>query len=113
MYTVLRSRVYFNSGRPFQWRDAIDREIRIQLELDAGIVLEHPEADGVPAADPLLLGIDADVEVVVQQIVVGAIAAVFAAQELRAARAPATSTAVPGAIAAQLRARTGRRRTRG
>ena len=66
--------------------DLLDGEVREQLQLDARVVLEHLEADGVLAADPLLLGIDPDVEVVIQQVVVGAIAAVFAAQNVGACR---------------------------
>ena len=48
--------------------------------------LQHLEADRVLAADRLLLRIDADVEVVVEQVVVRAVAAVFAAQDVRARR---------------------------
>ena len=47
-----------------------------QVELDARVVLQHPEADRVLAADELLLRIDADVEVVGEQVVVGAVRAV-------------------------------------
>ncbi len=66
--------------------DLLDGVVRKQLQLDARVVLEHLEADGVLAGDPLLLGIDPDVEVVVQQVVVGAVAAVLAAQDVRARR---------------------------
>jgi len=38
---------------------------------------QHPEADGVPAAQELLRRIDADVEVIGEQVVVGAVAAVL------------------------------------
>ena len=47
-----------------------------------GVVLQHPEADGVLAANRLLLGIDADVEVVEEQIVVGAVGTPGAAQDV-------------------------------
>jgi len=41
-----------------------------------------PEADGVLAADELLFRLDADVEIIEEQIVVGAIPAVPAAQDV-------------------------------
>ena len=43
-----------------------------EIELDAGAILEHAEADGVFAAEGFVVGIDADAEVVVEEIVVGA-----------------------------------------
>ena len=49
---------------------------------------EHPEADRVLAGDRLLVRIDADVEVVEEQIVVGAVAPVLAAQDVGARRRP-------------------------
>ena len=58
----------------------------MQVELDARAVLKHPEADGVLAAEELLVGIDADIEVVVEQIVVGAIRPLAAAQNVVASR---------------------------
>jgi len=62
--------------------DLLDVERGDQVELDAGVVAEHLEADGVLATNELLLRIDADVEVVEEKIVVGAIAAVLAAQDV-------------------------------
>src|SRR5262245_65457803 len=58
----------------------------MQVELDAVVVLEHLEANGVLAAEGLLFRIDAHVEVVVEQIVVGAMPAILAAQEVRLRR---------------------------
>ncbi len=55
----------------------------MQIELDARAVLEHLEADGVLAADEFLFGIDANVEMVEEQIVVGAVGTVRAAQDVR------------------------------
>ena len=38
------------------------------VQLDAGVVLEHPEADSVPPAQELLLRVSAHVQVVVEQV---------------------------------------------
>ena len=54
----------------------------LEVELDARAVLEHLEANGVFAADEFLVGIDANIEVVVEQIVVGAVWAVGTAQDV-------------------------------
>ena len=62
------------------------RALAYEIELDALVVLEHLEADRVLAADHFLLGIDADVEMVVEQIVVRAVPAILAAQNVRARR---------------------------
>ena len=43
---------------------------------------EHLEADRVRSADELLVGIDAEIEVVEEQIVVGAIRSIGAAQQI-------------------------------
>jgi hypothetical protein len=69
-------------------QDAVDVQVGIQIELDARIVAQHPETDGVLSGEVLLLGIDADVEVVREEIVVGAVASVVAAQEVGARRRP-------------------------
>ncbi len=58
--------------------------VGIELELDARAVLQHLEADGVCSADELLVGIDAEIEMVEEQIVVGAIGAVRAAEKVTA-----------------------------
>ena len=63
-------------------QDFVDVERGLQVELDARAVLQHLEADGVLAADELFLRVDADVEMVEEQIVVGAIGSVGAAQEI-------------------------------
>ena len=62
--------------------DFVDVERGVQIELDARGVLEHFEADGVLAAEVFLFGIDAHVEVVEEEIVVGAIGSVRAAQDV-------------------------------
>src|ERR1019366_10235177 len=82
----------------------VDATRFMQVELDARAVLEHLEADGVLAADELLLGIDADVEMVEEQVVVGAIRPVLAAQDvgvrggLRRARPAKKNTQCQGAV---------------
>ena len=64
--------------------DLVDVQLSGQVELDAGAVLEHAEADGVLAGDGFGVGIDADVEVVIEQVVVGAERPVGAAQKVEA-----------------------------
>ncbi len=54
----------------------------MQVELNARAVLEHLEADGDLSADELLLRVDADIQMIEEQIVVGAIRAVLAAQDV-------------------------------
>ena len=82
--TVLSSRSYLSGVGAEQ--NLVDVQVGVQIELDARVVLEHLEADRVLAADRLLVRIDADVEVVEEQIVVRAIAAVLAAQDVGARR---------------------------
>ena len=60
----------------------VDVQRVAQVELDARAVLEHPEADRVLAAETLLVGIDANVQVVIEQVVVGAVRSVRAAQHV-------------------------------
>ena len=62
--------------------DLIDLQRGVQIELDPRAVLEHPEPDGVLPADELLLRVDAHVEMVREQIVIGAIRSVLAAQNI-------------------------------
>jgi hypothetical protein len=52
--------------------------------LNAVIIPEHLEADGVLSADEFLLWIDANIEVVIEQIIVRTIASVFSSQNVRA-----------------------------
>ena len=52
--------------------------------MDARGVAEHFEADGIFTADEFLFGIDADVQMVGEKIIIGAIGAVFAAKEIGA-----------------------------
>ena len=59
--------------------DLVDVERLLEVELDARVVLEHLEADSVLPADEFLVGVDADIEMVEEQIVVGAIWAVRSA----------------------------------
>ncbi len=65
-------------------QDLLDRQVVVEIDLNPRIVLQHPEADGILAAQELLVRIDPHVEVVGQQIVVGAIAAVLTAQDIGA-----------------------------
>jgi hypothetical protein len=58
----------------------------VEVQLDARVVLKHLEADGVDAREEFLFGVDADIEVVVEEVVVGAVAAVFAAEDARPVR---------------------------
>ncbi len=67
-------------GSPEQ--NLVDIERRVQVELNTRVVLEHLEADRVLPADDFLIRVDADVEVVVEQVVVGAIGAVGAAEDI-------------------------------
>ena len=66
----------------FAEENLVDGQRGMQVELDAVVVLEHLETNGVLAADRFLFRIDAHVEMVVKQIVVGAIPAIFAAQNV-------------------------------
>src|SRR5271156_2108438 len=54
----------------------------VQVELDARVVLEYLEANGIFSPDELLLWIDAHIQMVEEQIVVGAILAVSSAQNV-------------------------------
>ena len=67
-------------------QDLVDGKIRVQLQLDAVVVLEHLEADGVLATDCLLVGVDPNVELVVEQVVVGTVAAVLTPQNIDSRR---------------------------
>ena len=66
--------------------DLVHGEVVVQVELDARVVLQHLEPDGVLAAEELLVRIDADVEVIGQQVIVRSVATVLAAQDVRARR---------------------------
>ena len=61
-------------------QNLVDVQRGYQVELNARAALEHFEADRVLAAQGLLVRIDPHVEVVVQQVVIGAIRTVAAAQ---------------------------------
>jgi len=63
-------------------QNLIDVERGVQIELDAGAILEHFEANGVLAADKFFFRIDADIEVIEEQIVVGAVWSVLTAQDV-------------------------------
>ncbi len=88
------SRSYFSGVCAEQ--DLVDLQVGVEVELDAGVVLEHLEADRVLAADALLVRIDADVEVVGQQVVVGAIQARSRRAGCRRASGPRAGGAAPG-----------------
>jgi hypothetical protein len=60
----------------------VDLERRVQIELDAPAVFQHPEADAVLALEKLPFRVDADIEVVKEQVVVGAVRPVATAQNV-------------------------------
>src|SRR6266545_7234346 len=62
----------------------LDLQVRVQVDLNAAVVLQHPKPDGVLAAQELLRGVDADVQVIGEKVIVGAVAAVLAAQDVGA-----------------------------
>src|SRR6185437_14735010 len=66
--------------------DTVDLEVRIKIKLNSGAVLEHAEADGIAAGDEFPGRIDANAEVVIKQIVVAAVGAVGAAQDVGVGR---------------------------
>ena len=82
MNTAPVSRSYL-SGVALE-EDLVDVELVGQVELNARAVFQHPETDGVFAADEFLFGIDADVQVVIKQVVIGAEGPVSAAQHIQA-----------------------------
>ena len=53
--------------------DLVDVQRITEIDLDALAVLKHLETDSVFSADALVVRIDADVEVIVEQVVVGAV----------------------------------------
>ena len=67
-------------GRAHQ--DLVHAEVGEEIKLDTSIILEHLEADGVLPGDHLLFRVDAHVQMVEEQIVVGAIPAVFATEDI-------------------------------
>ena len=81
-----RSRSYLSGVSPEQ--DSVHGEVRGQIELDACVVREHSETNRVPAGNRLPLGIDPDIQVIEEQVVVRAISAVLSAQKIRACRRP-------------------------
>src|SRR5262249_32040681 len=66
--------------------DLVDLQCVAQIELDATVIPEHAEANRVLSLNGFLSRIDADVEVVIKKIVVGAIRSVSAAQHFEARR---------------------------
>jgi hypothetical protein len=58
----------------------VDLQSGMQIELDAFAILKHPEANGVFALKIFFVRVDTDIEVVEEQIIVGAIGPVSAAQ---------------------------------
>ena|ERR1700691_3602360 len=71
---------------PAAEEDLVDVKRVDQVELDPRVILEHFEPDRVLPADELFLRIDANVEVVEQQVVVGAIWPVSTAQDVSSGR---------------------------
>jgi hypothetical protein len=58
----------------------------MQVKLNPRVVLEHLEANRILPADEFLLGIDADIQMIEKQIVVGPILTVRAAQDVSTRR---------------------------
>jgi hypothetical protein len=89
----------------------------VQIELDAPAVLQHLEADGVLPLEELLLRIDANIEVVKQQIVIGAIGSVGTAQNVARVAAVASARGAEITVAASANSSTStflsRQRTKG
>ncbi len=56
----------------------------VEVELNARTILKHAKADCVFPADGFLIGIDAHIEVIVEEIVVGAERTISAAQHVGA-----------------------------
>jgi len=79
-----RARVALIFERRLAIQNFVDLQRLKQVELDARAVVEHPKTNSILAADCLLLRIDADVQVVIKQLVVGAIGPIASAQHLRA-----------------------------
>ena len=70
----------FQFGRIQQ--NAVHLQRIVKIQLNARVVLQHPETDGVLSTQELLLRIHAHIEVVREQIVVSAIPAVLATQDV-------------------------------
>src|SRR5258708_5089962 len=62
--------------------DLIVFQVVVEIQLNACVVLEHLEPDRVPATDKLLLRIDANIEIIEEQIIVGTIAAILTAEDV-------------------------------
>jgi hypothetical protein len=65
--------------------DRIDVESVVEVQLDAIVIIQHLEANLGVTLQELLIGIDADVKMVIEKIVVGAIPSVLAAKDLGSA----------------------------
>jgi len=63
-------------------QNPVDPEVGGEVELDPRVVGEHPEADPVRTRDRLLARIDAHVEVVEEEVVVGAVTPVLPAKDV-------------------------------
>jgi hypothetical protein len=72
-------------------KDLVDMQCAVQIELDPSAVLEHPEADCVLALQELFVRVDPHIEVIKQQVVVGAIGSIRAAQNVSVRLPPRTS----------------------
>src|SRR6202046_567938 len=81
-----RSELAFVLERCRSEQNLIDTKSGGQVELNASVVLQHLETDRVFPADELLFRVDADIEVVVKQVVVRAIRSVSAAEDVSLCR---------------------------
>jgi hypothetical protein len=62
-------------------KNFVDVERRMQIELDALAILKHSEANRVLALKILFVRVDTDIQVVGQQVIIGAIGSVGTAQD--------------------------------
>ncbi len=82
MKTAPESREY-SKLNPVQ-KNLVDTQSRMQIELDAPAVLEHPEADRVLSLEKLLVRINTYIEVIKQQVIICAIRSVRPTQKVGA-----------------------------
>jgi hypothetical protein len=80
--------IAFELERGFPEKNLVDVHRGDEIELNPRVVLKHLEADGVLPADEFLVRIDPNVEMVVEQIVVRAVSAVFPTENIRASLCP-------------------------
>lgn len=100
-----RARVALELEECLTEKNFVDIQGIDQIKLNTRVVLEHLEADRVLAADELLFGIDADIEVVIKQIVVGTIRPISTAQNIGVRRLGVAMNAMRGGWLLRVRGR--------